>query len=382
MITPMVDLVGQYQKIKPEIDEAILNVIQSSQFINGQAVKDFAFNLSKYLNAAHVIPCANGTDALQIALMALELEPGDEVITTPFTFVATAEVIALLRLKPVFVDIDIRTFNIDASQIEARITNRTKCIIPVHLFGQSAEMAAIMDIAKRHDLYVVEDNAQSVGTKCTLSDGSRKITGTIGDIGTLSFFPSKNLGAYGDAGGLMTNDDRLAEKMQMICNHGAKKKYYHTEIGVNSRMDTLQAVILDIKLKYLNEYTRIRKEAADIYDKYLNTIPGIVLPCRSASSDHVFHQYSVLVNGDRDAFQRMLKDAGVPSTVYYPVPLHVQPAYAHYGYTEGDYPNAEYVSKHILSLPMHSELDQSLIYRVCEAVGKCGAEMNKKQVVS
>lgn len=354
----MVDLKGQYAKIKAEIDENLQTVIDSTSFINGTHVHSFCTNLAKYLAVDHVIPCANGTDALQIALMALDLQPGDEVITTPFTFVATAEVIALLKLKPVFVDIDEQTFNIDVQAIEKAITSKTRCIIPVHLFGQACHMEPILDMVKGKEIYIVEDNAQSVGANYHFSDGSSKFTGGIGAIGTLSFYPTKNLGGYGDGGAISVNDQLLADRIRKIANHGSDRKYYYDEIGVNSRLDSFQAAILDVKLKQLDKYNRNRTEAAARYDQLLAGIPGITLPHKAPYSTHVYHQYTIQVANNRDEMKSFLADRGIPSMIYYPVPLHISKAYAQFGYTSGDFPKAELLSKKVLSLPMHSELDE------------------------
>ena len=352
----MVDLQAQYQMIKEEVEEAFAGVLDSCWFINGQPVRTFASNLADYLSVSKVIPCGNGTDALQIALMALDLQPGDEVITTPFTFVATAEVIALLRLKPVFVDVNPDTFNIDESLLESAITSRTRCIIPVHLFGQGANMEAIMDIANQHDIFVVEDNAQAIGADFIYKDGKQKKLGTIGHIGCTSFFPSKNLGAYGDAGALFTNDEALGEKIQMVVNHGMKRRYYHDIIGVNSRLDSLQAAVLDIKLKYLNDYNTRRKAAAHYYNDRFKDVAGIITPFEADYSSHVYHQYTLKLDGDRDAIREKMNEAKIPTGVYYPVPLHIQKAYKHYGYNAGDFPISEQLAKQVLSLPMHSEM--------------------------
>lgn len=353
----MVDLQSQYQKIKPELDRALQAVIDSTQFINGAPVHQFARNLERYLGANHVIPCANGTDALQIALMALGLQPGDEVITAPFTFVATAEVIALLGLNPVFVDVHPDTFTIDENQVEAAITPKTRCIIPVHLFGQGANMEALMQIAHQHNLFVVEDNAQAIGADFQFSDGRSQKLGAIGHIGCTSFFPSKNLGAYGDGGALFTNDPELADKIAMIVNHGMKERYYHDEIGVNSRLDTLQAVVLDTKLPLLDTYNAARQKAADYYDQGFAGQQVLTIPARAAYSTHVFHQYTLLIGEGRDAVKNQLQAAGIPTGVYYPVPLHLQKAYRGYGYREGDFPVSEMLAAKVLSLPMHSELN-------------------------
>lgn len=364
----MVDLHNQYLNIKKDIDAAIQDVIDKGYFINGAPVHAFAKNLAEYLKVRHVIPCANGTDAIQIALMALGLQPGDEVITTPFTFVATAEVIALLQLKPVFVDIHPDTFNIDETKIEAAITPKTKCIIPVHLFGQTANMERIMEIAKKHNLYVVEDNAQAIGADYTFSDGTVKKAGTIGHIGCTSFYPSKNLGCYGDGGAIFCNDDQLADNIRIICNHGSKVKYYYDAIGVNSRLDSIQAGILNVKLQKLDEYINARKKAADYYDKNLAGIPGITTPARSKFTDHVFHQYTLLIEDNRDDLQKKLSEAGIPSMIYYPVPLHLHSAYNKDGYKKGDFPISEAAAHRVLSLPMHTELTETMLSQICEEI--------------
>ncbi len=366
----MVDLHNQYLKIKNEVDSGIQDVLDKGYYINGTPVKNFAHNLANYLNIHAVIPCANGTDALQIALMALDLQPGDEVITSPFTFVATAEVIALLKLKPVFVDINPNTYNIDESKIEVAITTKTKCIIPVHLFGQTANMEAIMNIASKHNLYVVEDNAQAIGADYTFSDGTIKKAGTIGHIGCTSFYPSKNLGCYGDGGAIMTNDPKLAEKINVICNHGSKTKYYHEEIGVNSRLDSMQAAILNVKLKYLDQYIAARQKAADYYDGHIGSIDGVSIPARVKFSTHVFHQYTLRVTEGRDELQKALTEAGVPCMIYYPVPLHVQAAYKGDGYKAGDFPESEKAACEVLSLPMHTELSFEMLDYICEKLNQ------------
>lgn len=351
----MVDLKGQYAKIKSEVDKAVQEVITSGAFINGPAVKTFAANLEQFQECKHVIPCANGTDALQIALMALDLEPGDEVITTPFTFVATVEVIALLKLRPVFVDIDPATFNIDPNLLKDAITERTKAIIPVHLFGQCADLEPILQIANDHDLAVIEDNAQAIGANYTFSNGVKAKSGSIGLIGTTSFFPSKNLGAYGDGGAIFTSDDKLGARIRMICNHGSSVRYYHDDIGVNSRLDSIQAAILDIKLKHLDTYNAARRTAADYYSEQLAGIATITTPHIADNSDHVFHQYTLRVSEGRDAIVAKMKAAGIPTGVYYPKPLHTQKAY-NFGYKEGDFPITERACLEVLSLPMHTEL--------------------------
>ena len=318
----MVDLAGQYQKIKPQVDAAIQEVVESAYFVGGPAVKQFQTSLEEYLGVKHVIPCANGTDALQVALMALDLKPGDEVITTSFTFIATAEVIALLQLTPVLVDVDPETYNIDPEAIEKAVTSKTKAIIPVHLFGQCADMHTIKQIAKKHDLYVIEDNAQAIGATYTCSkSGNMKKAGAIGDIGCTSFFPSKNLGAYGDGGAIFTNNDELAAKMRVIVNHGMAVRYYHDYVGVNSRLDTIQAAILDIKLKHLDEYAAARQKAAKYYNDAFADNPKIKTPATASFTDHVFHQYTLVLNDvDREGLMNHLASKGIASAVYYPVP--------------------------------------------------------------
>ncbi|OQA12638.1 MAG: UDP-2-acetamido-2-deoxy-3-oxo-D-glucuronate aminotransferase [Bacteroidetes bacterium ADurb.Bin397] len=356
----MVDLVSQYEKIKPEIDKAVLDVIASSAFINGPEVKSFQAELEKYLGAKHVIPCANGTDALQIAMMALNLQPGDEVITGNFTYVATAEVIALLKLKPVLVDVFEDTFTIDPAAVEKAITPKTKAIVPVHLFGQCAKMDEIMAIAKKHNLYVIEDVAQAIGADYTFADGSKKKAGTIGDIGCTSFFPSKNLGCYGDGGAIFTENDDIAKKIRMVANHGQSVQYYHDEIGVNSRLDSMQAAILRIKLRHLDEYAAARNKVAAYYDKSFANHPKVKIPVRDPKSTHVFHQYTLVLNGvDRTAMRDFLAAKGIPSMIYYPVPLHLQKAYMDPRYKEGDFPVTEHLCKNVISLPMHTEMSDA-----------------------
>jgi UDP-2-acetamido-2-deoxy-ribo-hexuluronate aminotransferase len=355
----MVDLKGQYNKVKEEIDQAIFSVIENTEFISGSKVKDFQKNLEQYLEVKHVIPCANGTDALQIALMALGLKPGDEVITSDFTFIATLEVIALLGLKPVIVDVDPGTFTISVEGIRKAITPKTKAIIPVHLFGQCSEMEAIMGIAKKNNLFIVEDSAQALGSIYTFSNGNKQHAGTMGDIGCTSFFPSKNLGCFGDGGALFTNNDELAQYIRSISNHGMKVRYYHDNIGVNSRLDTIQAAILDVKLKYLNQYNQARQKAADFYDNAFRNSPHIQIPIRSKNSTHIFHQYTlVLKNVNREELKNYLQKKGIPAMIYYPVPLHSQKAYQYLGYNDGDFPITENLCKTVISLPMHTELDQ------------------------
>lgn len=356
----MVDLKTQYDHIQDEIQQAFREILETSQFINGKVVKTFTDNLSKYLGGPEVIPCANGTDALQIALMALDLKPGDEVITSPFTFVATAEVIALLQLKPVFVDVDPDNFVLDPSKLEAAITERSRVIIPVHLFGQAAPMEQIMSIASKHNLFVVEDNAQAIGANYLFADGHVKKLGTIGHIGTTSFFPSKNLGAYGDAGAIFTHDPELAQKMRSIVNHGMNLQYQYDRVGVNSRLDSLQAAVLDVKLRHLDQYNNARLDAANYYSSKLRAIDGITCPTIAPYSSHVFHQYTLKLENNRDAVRAGLSEKGIPSGVYYPKPLHLHAPYQKYGYQEGDMPVSEMLSGQVLSLPMHSELNSHI----------------------
>jgi UDP-2-acetamido-2-deoxy-ribo-hexuluronate aminotransferase len=357
----MVDLKGQYKKMKREIDAAIKTTLDSTLFIGGGQVTQFQKNLESYLNVKHVIPCANGTDALQIAMMALDLQPDDEVIVPAFTYVATAEVIGLLRLKPIMVDCDAKSFNITAVLIEKAITPRTKAIVPVHLFGQSCDMEAILEVAKKHNLYVIEDNAQAIGADYTFSNGQKAKAGTMGHIGCTSFFPSKNLGCYGDGGAIMTNDDALAQKIRMIANHGQVKKYYHSIIGVNSRLDAMQAGILDVKLKRLDTYCKARQKAAAFYDKNFKKIKGLQVPVRQPNSTHVFHQYTLKVkNGQREALQLYLTERKIPCMIYYPVPLYKQEAFATY-WKGGKLPVTEQLCQEVLSLPMHTEMDKETL---------------------
>jgi UDP-2-acetamido-2-deoxy-ribo-hexuluronate aminotransferase len=361
MHTPiqMVDLKRQYQKIKSEIDEAISEVLESGMFIQGPAVKKFAEHLQEYLEVKHVIPCANGTDALQIAMMALELQPGDEVITPSFTYIATAEVIALLRLKPVFVDVDPHTFCLDVEAVREAITPRTRAIVPVHLFGQSVDMEPLLALAEAHQIAVIEDNAQAIGCNYRCADGFSKKTGTMGHIGCTSFFPSKNLGAYGDAGALCTEDDALADKIRMIANHGQSRRYYHDRIGCNSRLDSIQAAILDVKLRYLDQYIAARQQAANRYDAGFADIPEITIPYRATYCTHVFHQYTILVPPhQRDALQQYLAQQGIPTMIYYPVPCHRQKMFTSLPYVAHSLKTTEWLSERVLSLPMHTELDE------------------------
>ncbi|MFW5892225.1 MAG: DegT/DnrJ/EryC1/StrS family aminotransferase [Bacteroidota bacterium] len=355
----MVDLKSQYEKIQPEIDKAVLEVIRSTQYINGSEVKNFQKDLENYLNVKHVIPCANGTDALQVAMMALNLKPGDEIITTSFTFVATVEVIALLGLKPVLVDVLPDTFNIDPESVEKAITSKTKAIVPVHLFGQCAHMEPLLKLAEKHNLYIIEDNAQAIGADYKFEDGSKQKAGTLGTIGCTSFFPSKNLGAYGDGGAIFTQSDELAEKLRVVVNHGMEVRYYHDSVGVNSRLDSVQAAILRVKLRKLDQYAAARRKAACFYDQILKDHPRITIPARSSFSTHVFHQYTLKIDGlDQFKAQKYLGEKGIPAMIYYPVPMHMQKAYIDPRYKEGDFPVTEMLSKTVLSLPMHTELDE------------------------
>jgi Predicted pyridoxal phosphate-dependent enzyme apparently involved in regulation of cell wall biogenesis len=355
----MVDLHGQYLKIKDEVDASIQEVINTTTFINGPKVKEFASHLSEYCEVPYTIPCGNGTDALQIALMALELKPGDEVIVPAFTYVASAEVIGLLGLIPVMVDVDYESFNITAANIEKALSSKTKAIIPVHLFGQSCDMEPIMALAEKYNLYVIEDNAQALGAIYTYADGTQRHTGTIGHIGCTSFFPSKNLGCYGDGGAMFTNDKELAERIQMIANHGQQIKYHHKVIGCNSRLDTLQAAILDVKLKYLNEYCQARKNAGDYYSKRLSEVKGLTVPTQTPNSTHVFHQYTLKVqDGRRNELQKFLSEANIPSMIYYPLPLQQQEAFKNITRTAEELKNAEILASSVLSLPIHTEITQ------------------------
>jgi len=365
----MVDLATQYQKIKPEIDKGIQEVIDSTAFIKGPKVKEFEKNLAGYLDVKHVISCGNGTDALQVAMMALGLKPGDEVITTSFTFIATAEVIAVLGLTPVVVDVDPNTYTISPESIRNAITDKTKAIVPVHLFGQCAPMEEIMQIAKEHNLFVIEDNAQAIGSDYYFEDNTQKKSGTIGDIGCTSFFPSKNLGCFGDGGAIFTNNDDIAEQLRAIVNHGMKVRYYHDYVGVNSRLDSIQAAVLNVKLKHLDEYSTARNIAAEYYDKAFANHPNITIPARYDKSNHVFHQYTLkLKDADRDALKSHLESKGIPMMVYYPVPLHLQKAYKSDRYKDGDFPVTECLSKAVFSLPMHTELDEEQLKYITSSV--------------
>jgi UDP-2-acetamido-2-deoxy-ribo-hexuluronate aminotransferase len=365
----MADLHGQYLRHREEIDNAIQEVIETTAFIKGPDVQLFQDELSAYMGTSHCIACGNGTDALQIAMMALNLQPGDEVITTPFTFIATIEVISLLRLKPVLVDVDPDTFNMDPSGLERVLTKKTKAIVPIHLFGQTADMNKILDFARRNGLFVIEDNAQAIGADYQLSDGSTRKAGTLGTIGCTSFFPSKNLGAYGDGGALFTDDDRLAEKIGAIVNHGMRKKYHYEYVGVNSRLDTLQAAILRVKLKHLDEYNSARQEVAAAYDNAFEAITGVQVPARNPDSEHIFHQYTLKVEEAlRDPLKASLEEQGVPSMIYYPAPLHLQKAYSDLGYREGDFPITEALCKKVLSLPVHTEMKKDQLEHIIASV--------------
>lgn len=352
----MVDLIGQYNKIQKEVDEAVINVIRSSAYINGPEVKSFQKELEQYLDVKHVIPCANGTDALQIAMMALGLQPGDEVITASFTYVATAEVIALLKLTPVLVDVDPITFNIDVEALESAITPKTRAIVPVHLFGQCADMERIMKIADKHGLYVIEDTAQAIGAEYTFSDGTKKKAGTIGTIGCTSFFPSKNLGCFGDGGAIFCNDDELSSKIRKVANHGQSQQYVHDEVGVNSRLDSIQAAVLRIKLRYLDEYNEARRSAAQYYNDQL-ACEELIVPATAKNSTHVFHQYTLRCNGiDRDALRTFLNEQDIPCMIYYPIPLHHQKAYQQERFTDENYPVTLNLCQTVISLPIHTEM--------------------------
>jgi len=365
----MVDLHSQYLKIKQEVNDAIQNVIDSSAFIRGEEVSAFQAELSGYLDAKYVIACGNGTDALQVSLMALELQPGDEVITTPFTFIATVEVIRLLGLKPVFVDVKRDTFNLDPGLLEQVLTSRTRAIIPVNLFGQCADLEAIMEFARINGLYVIEDNAQALGADFLPAEGTKQKAGTIGHMGTASFFPSKSLGAFGDGGAVITNDESFGKMTGSLVNHGMLKRYYYDHVGVNSRLDTLQAAILRVKLKHLDEYHRARQEAAAWYDSTLTGIEGLQVPVRSRFSTHIYHQYTLQVHpSKRDALKQWLQEKGIPSQVYYPLPLHLQRAYRDLGYREGDLPVSEVLCLSVLSLPMHTELEKIQVEYISDQV--------------
>ena len=365
----MVDTKNQYLKIKTEVDAAIQEVLDSAAYINGKAVQDFTNSLNAYMGSGYTIPCANGTDALQIAMMALGLQPGDEVITPSFTYIATTEVVALLRLTPVFVEVDASTFCIDPASLRKAITPRTKAIVPVHLYGHSANMEEIMKIAEEHGLYVIEDNAQAIGSNYIFSDGKKQKTGTIGHIGCTSFYPSKNLGAYGDGGAIFTNDEALAVKMKMFANHGQSRRYYHDIVGCNSRLDSIQAAILDIKLKKLDDYIVARQEAAAFYNKAFEAHPNIKTPFVAAYTDHVYHQYTlILENTDRDGLNAHLAGKKIPSMIYYPVPGHRQKVFSSFGLDNYNLPVTDWLTERVISLPMHTELDQEQLEFITSAI--------------
>ncbi len=365
----MVDLISQYEAIQTEVDQAIKEICAKAQFINGPDVVQFSEEFKNYLGAKHVIPCANGTDALQIALMALDLQPGDEVITPSFTYIATTEVIALLRLKPVFVEVNADDFCMNIESLEAAITPQTKAIVPVHLYGQAANMEAIMQIASKHNLSVIEDNAQAIGCDYTFSDGTKKKTMTIGHIGCTSFFPSKNLGCYGDGGAITTNDDALAAKMRMIANHGQSERYYHDVVGCNSRLDTIQAAILRIKLRKLDEYITKRNYVASYYDLELGPIDGITVPARVNHSNHVFHQYTMKLDGiDRDALNTYLASKDIPSMIYYPVPGHRQKMFSSFNVGDLDMPITDDLTSRVISLPIHTEFEDEQLKYICDTI--------------
>ncbi len=365
----MVDTKTQYLKIKQEVDAAVISVMESSQFIGGKVLNDFAIHLAEYNGSKHVIPCANGTDALQIAMMALGLKAGDEVITPSFTYIATVEVAALLGIKPIFVEVDKQTFCLDPKAVEQAITPKTKAIIPVHLYGQAANMEAIMDIANRHQLFVIEDNAQAIGNDYTFSNGTIKKTGSIGHIGCTSFYPSKNLGAFGDGGAIFTDDDALADQLRMIASHGQSKRYYHDVVGCNSRLDALQAAILDIKLTHLDEYIVARRKAADFYDKAFSGHAKIEVPFRDNNNKHVFHQYTLIINdANRDELSQFLTEQGVPNMIYYPVPAHRQKMFDAFGGSDFNLPTTDWLTERVISLPIHTELDEEQQQFICNKV--------------
>jgi len=366
----MVDLKGQYEAIKETVNNSIQEVLDTNTYINGPQVQLFQKNLENYLDVKHVIPCANGTDALQIAMMGLNLQPGDEVITADFTFAATVEVIALLQLTPVLVDVDLVNMNISIEAIKKAITPKTKAIVPVHLFGRAANMEAIMRIANEHNLYVIEDNAQAIGANCKFSDGTKKRAGTIGHVGSTSFFPSKNLGCYGDGGAIFTNDDDLAHQLRGIVNHGMYVRYHHDVVGVNSRLDSIQAAVLNAKLPLLDQYNTARQNAARKYSAAFEGHKNIIAPSICDICDcHVFHQYTLrIIDGDRDGLMQHLLDKGIPCAIYYPIPLHSQKAYLDARYKEEDFPVTNLLAKQVISLPMHTELDDEQIKFITDSV--------------
>tara|TARA_R110002124_G_scaffold122832_2_gene281424 strand:+ start:5557 stop:6684 length:1128 start_codon:yes stop_codon:yes gene_type:complete len=365
----MVDLQSQYAKIKDTVDASIKEVLDSSTYINGPLVHEFQADLEKYLDVKHVIPCANGTDALQIAMMGLGLEQGDEVITADFTFAATVEVIALLKLTPVLVDVEVDTFNMNIDALKKAITPKTKAIVPVHLFGQCANMEAVLEVAKEHNLLVIEDNAQAIGADYTFANGTKKKAGTIGNVGTTSFFPSKNLGCYGDGGAIFTNDDVLAHTLRGIVNHGMYKRYYHDVVGVNSRLDSIQAAVLKTKLPLLNSYCDARRDAANYYNNAFASNSNIITPTTSDFSTHVFHQYTLqITNGKRNELHQHLLDNNIPNAIYYPVSLHAQKAYADERYNESDFPVTNQLIQTVISLPMHTELEQDQLEFITKTI--------------
>jgi UDP-2-acetamido-2-deoxy-ribo-hexuluronate aminotransferase len=364
----MVDLYGQYLKIKSEIDLEMQNVIQSSVFVKGGKVSEFEANLKEYLDVEHVIACGNGTDALLIAMMALDLKEDDKVITTPFTFVSTLEVMALMKLRPVLVDSDPNTFNINPELVKQHIDHNTKAIVPVHLYGQCADMGSLTEIAHENNLFIIEDACQALGTEYIFKNGMTAKAGTIGDIACNSFFPTKNLGAFGDGGAIFTNNNELAKTMRSIANHGMSTRYYYQQIGLNSRLDALQAAILDVKLKYLDQYVQARQAAAEFYDRKLNGILELSIPARVTYSSHSFHQYTIKVPGRRNELQKFLQSKGIPCMIYYPLPLHLQDAYQYLGYRKGDFPVSEELSEQVLSLPMHTELTEEELNFITSAI--------------
>lgn len=375
----MVDLKRQYLRIKDEVDAAIQEVIDTTAFINGPQVKQFASDLEAYLDIKHVIPCANGTDALQIALMALDLQPGDEVITPSFTYVATVEVVALLKLQPVFVDVDADTFTMNIESLKAAITSKTKAIIPVHLYGQCANMEPILALATKHNIPVIEDNAQAIGGNYTYPDGTVKKTGTMGLVGTTSFFPSKNLGCYGDGGAIFTNDTALAEKMAMIANHGQKVRYYHETVGCNSRLDSIQAAVLRIKLRQLDDYCDRRRKVADYYDAAFANHPNIVTPARVAYSHNVYHQYTLQLEGvNRDAVHAALAERKIPSMIYYPVPCHKQNMFKALGGAEFNLSTTDYLQDRVISLPIHTELTEEELFTISRTFIEVVTQLSKQ----
>lgn len=368
----MVDLKSQYLCIKPEVDAAIQHVLDSTAFIQGSPVREFEQQLAQYVGSKYVVSCGNGTDALLVSLMALGIGPGDEVITVPFTFIASVEAIVLLGAKPVLVDVSEDTFTMDASLVEAAITPKTKAIIPVHLYGQCADMEPILDMAKKRNIKVIEDACQAIGTPYTFSDGTTKQAGTMGDIGCLSFFPSKNLGCYGDGGAIMTDDETLAERLRAICRHGSQVKYHHDYVGVNSRLDTLQAAVLQVKLRRLDDYIAKRRAAAHYYYEALKEVAWLQLPDIKMNTQHTFHQFTVKVkDGKRDVLKQYLTDKGIPTMIYYPISVHLQPAYRSLGYQEGVFPISERLCKEVLSLPMHTELTEDQLQYICETIVNC-----------